>query len=1135
MDSRVALPFLSSIASVVEQEPWIYGACVQAGGKLHEVRRLILEGGRSSGSIGFNSDGSRLLAPRAAGEARVWSARTGRLLSTIPVPEQATLSAFSPDGGVLAILHRKRVTVRDVRSGKRLDGSCRLTGLDGPLGDRPGVLRVDRTGTLALAAADELRSLSSGDGSLIARPVVSDGRAALSLLKTEEREEVLLSRKCFLAICFSPDGNSIAASSSDGWLAVLNARDVGERWTCRVGFAVVSLQFSSCGSYLLGRGQTGSAVVLNALTGDTIYGPSAGQEDVLCSDFSADARLCCSGGAAGAIEIREVLTGKTVARLRIHESPILAVHFLGCDRVVSVSRDQVCLSSSSGELLGTWTGLLGDICPTAETFAVICQGASPQVRIVGAADGDTRWSFGQQAHAVSFSGDGLRLLVWQKGGDGAWHDRLYMFDATGGFPMGDCSVRGGVRDFANDWSLYRPGLSPDGKSVDVRLRAPASFRGMQEAWFCLNFPEGKSDAHSQWESAEAIWFGGSPGACALYRDGLNIHWPDAATGQQSLPSTERLSCPRPDTVAWSPDATLIVAGFNDGSLRIGTAGEAFQSVSLFEPDDDPIIPLAINRKRTRVLFAAGERLFVVPADFSAEPVPVDPRRTSGGRVAKATFSRSGRLAFILYASGEACVVSSQTGEVRCRFSVSGDPRRAHGEFSVRDKFLALASDDGALTRIDIDAGTIDALVEPDSCPFEAIAFSRDGQQILTVRGSDVVFWATDAIVEKPIGSQPRPATGPFKRPVGSAADLANLLGVKQSALVNMLQAPDKLRYRSFDIPKRSGGMRRIHAPGTELRVLQSRLFATIRDAYAPNASAHGFVPGRSIVSNASLHVGRRWVLNIDLRDFFPGISDIHVRDVFLRAPFSMGMEAAELAARICTRNNSLPQGAQTSPVLSNFVAADLDAVLVRLAEEYGLTYSRYADDITFSTDADSFPEHIAFLVRGEGGLRVAIAGSTLEAAITSSGFTIHPGKVRLHHTSQRQVVTGLSVNTRVNPSRAHMRRLRAMIHAWKKFGLEGAANEYFSRYADKKGRKRQQHRTADFRSVVYGYMAFIKMVRGAEDPALVAFSRELIRIDQKAPPRFVRHAVRSQNRNRRSDQDTAGVVEGADDQSSQSG
>jgi RNA-directed DNA polymerase len=364
---------------------------------------------------------------------------------------------------------------------------------------------------------------------------------------------------------------------------------------------------------------------------------------------------------------------------------------------------------------------------------------------------------------------------------------------------------------------------------------------------------------------------------------------------------------------------------------------------------------------------------------------------------------------------------------------------------------------------------------------------------------------------------------------------AKLLGVKERALVSMLQAPDKLRYRSFDIPKRSGGMRRIHAPGTELRVLQSRLFATIRDAYAPNASAHGFVPGRSIVSNASLHVGRRWVLNIDLRDFFPGISDIHVRDVFLGAPFSMGMEAEELAARICTRNDSLPQGAQTSPVLSNFVAAGLDAVLVRVAEEYGLIYSRYAEDITFSTDADAFPEPIAFLVRGEGGLRVAIAGSALEAAITSSGFTIHPGKVRLHHTSQRQVVTGLSVNTRVNPSRAHMRRLRAMIHAWKKFGLEGAANEYFSRCADKKGRKRQQHRTADFRSVVYGYMAFIKMVRGAEDPALVAFSRELIRIDQKALPRFVRHAVRSQNQNRRSDQDTAGVVEGADDESSQSG
>src|SRR5262245_7575478 len=246
------------------------------------------------------------------------------------------------------------------------------------------------------------------------------------------------------------------------------------------------------------------------------------------------------------------------------------------------------------------------------------------------------------------------------------------------------------------------------------------------------------------------------------------------------------------------------------------------------------------------------------------------------------------------------------------------------------------------------------------------------------------------------------------RPLQSADDLATYFGVPLGQLLwTLYRAPDDVRYRHFEIPKRSGGMRQIHAPIGLVRDLQDRLHLDFKQFYRAHPNAHGFIDGRSIASNAADHAGKRWVLNIDLEDFFPTINFGRIRGLLLRPPFELGAAAAATCAQIVTYRNGLPQGAPTSPVLSNFIAAALDRRLLRLAREHKLTYSRYADDITLSTDLPQFPPSIAVREQIDGGgFRVA-AGEGLEQTIRACGFSINAKKVRIQGRGVHQSVTGL--------------------------------------------------------------------------------------------------------------------------------
>ncbi|MGD9805608.1 MAG: TIR domain-containing protein [Hyphomicrobiaceae bacterium] len=354
--------------------------------------------------------------------------------------------------------------------------------------------------------------------------------------------------------------------------------------------------------------------------------------------------------------------------------------------------------------------------------------------------------------------------------------------------------------------------------------------------------------------------------------------------------------------------------------------------------------------------------------------------------------------------------------------------------------------------------------------------------------------------------QQRPSLRIDDRPLQTAEHLAAYLGVDISQMLRLLyKAPDSERYRHFEIPKRTGGMRKISAPHGLLREMQDKLQADFKQIYDAHPSAHGFIQKRSIATNANAHIGKRWVLNVDLVDFFPTINFGRVRGLFMKPPFEMGAAAATVCAQIVTYRNGLPQGAPTSPVLSNFIASALDRRLLRLARQNKLTYSRYADDITLSTNLPQFPPLIAVREQlPDGGLKV-LAGDALEQAIAASGFAINTKKIRIQGLGVRQEVTGLVVNQRLNVERERIRRIRAMLHAWQKFGLDSAAAEHFAKYRSGKSPSRHARGRA-FRNIVYGQLSFVRMIRGGDDPVFLKLCGKVLDLDPN-PSKFIRQMV----------------------------
>lgn len=294
------------------------------------------------------------------------------------------------------------------------------------------------------------------------------------------------------------------------------------------------------------------------------------------------------------------------------------------------------------------------------------------------------------------------------------------------------------------------------------------------------------------------------------------------------------------------------------------------------------------------------------------------------------------------------------------------------------------------------------------------------------------------------------------------------------------------RYREFYIPKRSGGRRRISAPRTgTYKYMLHALNLLLGSLYTPLSSAMGFAPGRSIVTGAEKHVGQHYVFNTDLRDFFPSVRRARVKARLLLPPFGFTEEVAIAVAGLCTVRVDapgddgqparpiyvLPQGAPTSPLLTNAVCDRLDRRLSGLARRCGANYTRYADDITFSSPHNLYAEGSTFRTE-------------LARILAVEGFEMNEAKTRVQRSGQRQEVTGLVVNRRVNVCRHYVRSLRAVLHVWRRYGYD-AALAALLRHDRVVPEHRGRRRLPDLTRVVEGRLLFVRQVRGTADPLYV--------------------------------------------------
>lgn len=273
----------------------------------------------------------------------------------------------------------------------------------------------------------------------------------------------------------------------------------------------------------------------------------------------------------------------------------------------------------------------------------------------------------------------------------------------------------------------------------------------------------------------------------------------------------------------------------------------------------------------------------------------------------------------------------------------------------------------------------------------------------------------------------------------SLKQLATILGVMPGMLSFLLyKKPKAGLYNKFEIPKRHGGIREILAPESELKLLQHRLSNLLQECQREiNAThghtedethlgvSHGFKRHHTIMTNGRAHVARRYVFNVDLHDFFGSINFGRVRGFFIKDKnFSLHEDVATVIAQIACYENKLPQGSPCSPVISNLIGHSLDIHLVRLAASAGATYTRYADDLTFSTNKPKFPTQIATQVSEHQWE----PGKALKRIVAHNGFSFNPGKTRMQYRDSRQEVTGLTVNRKVNVPATYRNTVRAMVN-----------------------------------------------------------------------------------------------------------
>jgi RNA-directed DNA polymerase len=289
-------------------------------------------------------------------------------------------------------------------------------------------------------------------------------------------------------------------------------------------------------------------------------------------------------------------------------------------------------------------------------------------------------------------------------------------------------------------------------------------------------------------------------------------------------------------------------------------------------------------------------------------------------------------------------------------------------------------------------------------------------------------------------------------------------------------------YRKFFIAKKSGGKRLISAPMPRLKNAQYWILENILNKVSLHQAANGFTHNRSIVTNAQPHVGRDFVLNMDVKDFFPSIHFKRVKGLMQLLGYSE--KIAAILSLICTEavteeveidgkkyfvqkgNRVLPQGAPTSPAITNILCYSLDNRLQGLANKLNCNYTRYADDITFSGDKAVNTQQLVWRIK---------------QVMQDEGFTVHPGKIRIMRKGTQQEVTGVVVNQQLSISRKHLKEFRSLLHRLKN-----------------QSEKTPHWGNGSLVNSITGYANFVTMVNPAKGKKLTAEIRGLI--DKKLLP-----------------------------------
>lgn len=252
-------------------------------------------------------------------------------------------------------------------------------------------------------------------------------------------------------------------------------------------------------------------------------------------------------------------------------------------------------------------------------------------------------------------------------------------------------------------------------------------------------------------------------------------------------------------------------------------------------------------------------------------------------------------------------------------------------------------------------------------------------------------------------------------------------------------------YTTFYISGKSK-TREITAPGRNLKKRQRWILNNILSCTDCQPCVHGFIPSKSIVTNASAHIGSDVVACLDISDFFPSIDSNQVRNAFINLGYSY--EVANCLTELCTHNEQLPQGAPTSPMLANIIFSETDRKLLDFLSGKDITYTRYADDLTFSGN-DNIDKYLPEIIK----------------IIRKSGWVINDKKTHISRGSQRKMVTGLIVTDNgVKVPKRFKREFRKELFFCKKYGVEGHLNAIGKDVA------------VNFKEYLFGKAYFIKMV-----------------------------------------------------------